>query len=134
MDRLGTKEQAILIVRAMKEPEFLDRLRRDPKSTAREALGIELPAEVSLEILQNSLLVRHIVIPHDDVVAQLRAVEEEEGLDRAEKERICRAMAPAQRAQSDAARPVARRVWSGSPCHRVDCRRTLRSPDSYARG
>ena len=51
--------------KATDAPLFSDSLKRDPRAAIREELGVELPADTTIEIIEESELTRVFVMPWD---------------------------------------------------------------------
>jgi hypothetical protein len=53
-----------IIEKAMKDEEFRNKLKQNPKSAVEETLGVKLPDDVNLNINMESANEIHITIPH----------------------------------------------------------------------
>ena len=51
-----------LIAKAWSDPAFMARLKKDPRSAMKE-VGIDLPANVNLEVIENTAAKSYLVIP-----------------------------------------------------------------------
>jgi hypothetical protein len=67
MVRTRTKLEHKLIVRALRDPAFRHELVAHPKPLVEAELGYKLPDLLSIEVLEESVLSRYLVIPHNGI-------------------------------------------------------------------
>lgn len=63
MDEVRNNLQDMIVDRAMRDPEFRDRLTRDPRATIRQEFGVEIPAEVNLTVVEEEPASVVLVLP-----------------------------------------------------------------------
>lgn len=63
----GESPWAPIILRAMNDPDFRERLTDDPRSTIAEVTSQNIPEEIEIVIVENSPKTFHIVLPSSDL-------------------------------------------------------------------
>jgi hypothetical protein len=64
-DAHGTrlKTERDLILRALRDPKLKEELKRDPKGVLSRELGLTIPADVNVQVLEETAKTVHLVIP-----------------------------------------------------------------------
>lgn len=55
--------EAQILARAAKDPAFRQQLLRDPKGTIAKEFGVAIPANVTLQVHEETETVRHLILP-----------------------------------------------------------------------
>jgi hypothetical protein len=53
-----------ITAKAVKDPKFREELKKDPASAIEKALGIKLPAGLTVKVVEDSASTVHLVLPH----------------------------------------------------------------------
>jgi hypothetical protein len=59
------QRESRLIARAWRDPAFRAALRADPKAAFEQELGMRLPAELEIRVLEDTPVLYHFVIPRN---------------------------------------------------------------------
>lgn len=60
-------QYALVLRRAVEDPDFREQLRADPTSTIEEATGVSVPDDVEIVVVENTSKRFHLVLPPADL-------------------------------------------------------------------
>jgi len=63
----GPSQGALVIRRAIADPEFRQRLQANPSSAIEEATGVSVPDDVEIVVVENTSQRFHVVLPPEDL-------------------------------------------------------------------
>jgi hypothetical protein len=67
-----------IVSKAVRDEDFRELLLRDPRSGVTEALGVEVPAEITVHVHENSATDVHVVLPPPVVLSAQRPLTDED--------------------------------------------------------
>lgn len=63
MDQARQSIEAHVLERAARDPQFRDRLKQDPRGTVSREFGVEIPQDISVEVVEEAPTTAYLVLP-----------------------------------------------------------------------
>jgi hypothetical protein len=55
--------RAAIVAKAVKDPKFREELKKDPAAAIEKAIGVKLPAGMTVKVVEDTAAVVHLVLP-----------------------------------------------------------------------